>query len=198
MTKLLIPPLSPLLSILILHLLLFLHLSPPFIVWTFSANANSSSSTSTSASFYLSFFYWLIFLALDLLSRSNGEKLGPATEAALDQTRLIVETAHNIVDSKQVWNIVLLSCWLLILIFASQNNRKHCNLIANLVVSFQIMSAGPFLYHVIEECKIDLPIGSVKQLFSKLSSWTFKYGCLVCLKIKKNLELLFLVVTRLW
>ena len=131
MTKLLIPPLSPLLSILILHLLLFLHLSPPFIVWTFSANDNSSSSTSTSASFYLSFFYWLIFLALDLLSRSNGEKLGPATEAALDQTRLIVETAHNIVDSKQVWNIVLLSCWLLILIL-------YHKIIENIVILLQI------------------------------------------------------------
>ena len=51
------------------------------------------------------------------------------------------------------------------------------------------MSAGPFLYHVIEECKIDLPVGSVKQLFSKLSSWTFKYGCLVCLKIKKTFKI---------
>jgi len=97
-----------------------------------------------------------VFNALDLLSRSNGEKLGPATEAALDQTRLIVETAHNIVDSKQ------------------------------------IMSAGPFLYHVIEEGTPNAAYLSRHSVIVRLAHFLL-HGHISNSRLKKSSDLPFVL-----
>ena len=49
----------------------------------------------------------IFFLGLDLLSRTNSTKLMDAIEKAREQSVAIVRMAQNILDSKQVTDILL-------------------------------------------------------------------------------------------